>query len=287
MTLQIPQHTSPIIPWAPRAIQKGVPLKNVLGAEVIVYIARNISLFYQAFDSQGFCALAVKGIEPLTLTQRGQHIAEALWHYLPKPYSQSVGIIMASLTEIKTQANEFGLAEMFYMPHCQLVATYGLSAEYNDGEDPFDLSMQAQYELTRRFTAEFSMRPFLQAYPHRTLAVLEDWLQDDNPHVRRLCCEATRPRLPWAKQLKGFIADPQPLLTIFAALKDDESLYVRRSVANNMGDICKDHPQLIYDLCESWLTDASKERKWVIRHALRHPAKKAEPRALEIRLAAK
>jgi 3-methyladenine DNA glycosylase AlkC len=285
--MHIPQHTSPTIPWAPRAIQKGVPLKNVLGEAVITHLARNISLSYPAFDSQGFCHLALTDIEPLALTQRGQHIAEALWHYLPKPYSQAIAIILASLTEIKTQADEFGLAEMFYMPHCQLIATYGLNPAYNNGVDPFDLSMQAQYELTRRFTAEFSMRPYLQAQPQRTLAVLDGWLEDTNPHVRRLCCEATRPRLPWSKQLKEFIADPQPLLPIFAALKDDESLYVRRSVANNMGDVCKDHPQLIFDLCESWLAGASKERKWLIRHALRHPAKKQEPRALAIRLAAK
>jgi 3-methyladenine DNA glycosylase AlkC len=147
--------------------------------------------------------------------------------------------------------------------------------------------MTAQRELTRRFSAEFSMRPFLIRWPERTLARLLEWTRDPDPHVRRLCSEGARPRLPWAMRIAAFIADPRPTLPILEVLKDDAELYVRRSVANHLGDIAKDHPALAFETCERWLEGASPERRWVIRHALRHPAKKGVKVAVELRQRAK
>jgi 3-methyladenine DNA glycosylase AlkC len=143
--------------------------------------------------------------------------------------------------------------------------------------------MRAQYELTRRFSAEFSIRAFLLRTQERTLARLIEWTSDPDPHVRRLCTEGTRPRLPWGPRLAAFVKDPRPLLPILETLKDDPDLYVRRSVANHLGDIAKDHPTLVFDICERWLTKASAERKWLIRHAVRHPARNGVPAALRLR----
>jgi 3-methyladenine DNA glycosylase AlkC len=141
--------------------------------------------------------------------------------------------------------------------------------------------------LTRRFSAEFSIRPFLDRWPGRTLERLAEWTRDPDPHVRRLCSEGTRPRLPWASRLQGFIRDPRPVLPILEALKDDPDLYVRRSVANHLGDIAKDHPELVFEICERWLAGANDERRWLIRHAVRHPAKKGVKAALRLRTRAK
>jgi 3-methyladenine DNA glycosylase AlkC len=147
--------------------------------------------------------------------------------------------------------------------------------------------MSAQYEITRRFSAEFCIRPYLVKWPGRTLERLMEWTRDPDPHVRRLCSEGTRPRLPWAMRLKAFMADPTPVLPILEALKDDPELYVRRSVANHLADIAKDHPALALERCARWLEGASAERRWVIRHALRHPAKKGVKEALELRARAR
>ena len=147
--------------------------------------------------------------------------------------------------------------------------------------------MKAQYELTQRFSAEFSIRPFLIHAQKRSLARLLEWTSDANPHVRRLCSEGTRPRLPWAIRIQAFIENPAPALPILERLKDDQDLYVRRSVANHVGDIAKDHPELVYAMCERWLVNSSSERRWLIRHALRHPAKKGDITALKLRAAAK
>jgi 3-methyladenine DNA glycosylase AlkC len=166
------------------------------------------------------------------------------------------------------------MASFLYLPHTLFVARHGL--------EHFELSMQAQYVLTQRFTAEFSIRPFIERYPEQTLAVLKKWARDRNPHVRRLVSEGTRPRLPWASRLRAFQKDPSPVLTLLELLKDDPELYVRRSVANNLNDIGKDHPAVLVSTARHWMKDADENRLWIIKHALRSAIKRAEPQALSV-----
>lgn len=275
------------IPEAPKSIQKGIPLKNVLGLEAIDCLAQNISYVYPEFNAQEFKTVAMDNLEPLGINERGLHIARALRKHLPKKYKNAINIILASLTPPNTETEGLGLAVLFYHPHSYFIAEYGLDEKYNEGEDPFEISMNAQYELTKRSTSEFSIRPFLIQYQERTLAKIKEWVSDSDPHVRRLCSEGTRPRLPWAPRIPAFIDNPSPILPILEALRNDEILYVRRSVANHLGDIAKDHPEIVFSICERWLIDATKEVNWLVRHALRHPAKKQNKIALQIRAAAK
>lgn len=287
MTSGIPALTSLRIPSAPKSIQKGVPLKHLLGPEAVECLARNVSIAFSEFDAEAFRNAALDELEPLGLLERGQKLARALWQYLPQNFSSATDILLNSLTPPLTNTDDVGLAVFFYLPHTCFVAEYGLDAAHNNGHDPFEASMKAQYELTKRFSAEFSIRPFVIHAQERTLARLLEWTSDANPHVRRLCSEGTRPRLPWAIRIPAFVENPAPIVPILEKLKDDQNLYVRRSVANHLGDIAKDHPELAYAICERWLVNSSNERKWLIRHALRHPAKKGDKTALKLRAAAK
>lgn len=275
------------MPDAPRSIEKGSSLAALLDRKAIDCLVHNLALVHPKFDGASFRRAALAGLQPLTILQRGQHLATALREHLPARYEDAVAILLRSLTPPLTKTADFGLAVFFYLPHVSFVATYGLDAEHNGGDDPFDVSMHAQRELTRRFSAEFSMRPFVVRWQDRTLERLLEWTRDPDPHVRRLCSEGTRPRLPWAMRIPALIKDPRPVLPILEALKDDVDLYVRRSVANHLGDIAKDHPELVFDLCERWLDGASAQRRWMVRHALRHPAKKGVAAALRLRKLAK
>ncbi len=277
----------PRIPAAPKAIQKGFPLKHLLGPEAVDCMAHNILLVYPQFDETLFRRMALDGLEPLGILDRAQHLAGALRQHLPRKYATAIEILLASLTPPLTRTDELGLAGLFYLPHGCFVAEYGLEAKENGGDDPFEISMQAQYAFTKRFSAEYSIRPFLILQQERTLTRLIEWTSDPDPHVRRLCSEGTRPRLPWAKRIPAFIANPEPVFPILETLKDDSTLYVRRSVANHLGDIAKDHPEKAFEICGRWLNGASREVKWLIRHALRHPAKKGDKTALQLRAAAK
>jgi 3-methyladenine DNA glycosylase AlkC len=275
------------LPDAPRSIQKGSSLKVLLGWEAIECLAHNVTLVYPSFDGQSFRRAAMEGIEPLSIMQRGQHLAKVLRVHLPPYYDEAVEVLLKSLTPPLPDTDNFGLGVFFYLPHDAFVGIYGLDATNNGGRDPFETSMRAMYEITRRSSAEFAIRHFLMRCQERTITRLMEWVRDPDPHVRRLCSEGSRPRLPWAIRIPAFVEDPRPALPILEALKDDVDLYVRRSVANHVGDIAKDHAELAFEICENWLSGASSQRKWIIRHALRHPAKKGVRTALRLRALAK
>lgn len=273
--------TGPLIPEAPNSILKGSTLKDLLARPAIDCLAQNISLVHPGFDSRGFRKAALDGLEPLSIMARGHHISRALRPYLPTDYEAAVEILIRSLPPPPDAESSTGLSGFFFLPYSAFIAEYGAGGD--EGSETFETSMQAQHEITRRFTAEFCMRPFLIKWPQRTLKRLMEWTRDPDPNVRRLCSEGSRPRLPWGMRIPSFMKDPSPTLPILEALKDDPSVYVQRSVANHLGDIAKDHPSLVFDLCERWTKGADKARRWLIRHAVRLPAKKGVAEALRLR----
>jgi 3-methyladenine DNA glycosylase AlkC len=260
------------------------PLKHQFGPQVPRDIARMVTRVHGDFDARSFVRASLKGLEALELLPRAWHIAHALRAHLPDDYPKAAAILVASLGPKLESAEEPGPAPFFYLPHAFMVAGYGL--------DDFEASMHAQYEITQRFTAEFSIRPFLDRYPEATLARLMQWTRDASPHVRRLVSEGTRPRLPWAPRLRAFQADPRPVLELLEQLKDDSALYVRRSVANNLNDIGKDHPAVLVETARRWLAgdgeggggkgEASENRQWLVKHALRSAVKRGDPAALQL-----
>jgi 3-methyladenine DNA glycosylase AlkC len=251
------------------------PLKNHFGPAVPQKIAASIAAVHPVFDTEGFLAVVLAGYEPLDLMARGRAIARALRRFLPVEYREAVAILLASCaSQPVPKAGDGGMASFFYLPHTQFVAEFGL--------DDFDTSLAAQYVLTQRFTAEFSIRPFLDRYLEKTLERLAEWARDPEPRVRRLVSEGTRPRLPWAPRVRALLADPRPALALLELLKDDPDPVVRRSVANHLNDIGKDHPELLAEVARRWSLGASAERRALLRHALRSAVKRGEAAALEI-----
>ena len=231
-----------------------------------------ISAVHSAFPREAFLRDALAGYGPLSLTARGFHVATALRAHLPTDYPRAVEILVASATQPHDHRASGGMASFLYMPHLFFVAKHGL--------DHFEESMRAQHALTQVFTAEWSIRAFIEKHPEKTLARLREWTADPSHHVRRLVSEGTRPRLPWAPRLRAFQKDPQPVIELLELLKDDPELYVRRSVANNLNDIGKDHPVLLAQVAKRWLRGASEQRRWIVNHALRSAVKRADAGAL-------
>ena len=136
--------------------------------------------------------------------------------------------------------------------------------------------------ITCRFTAEFAIRPVLLTHPERTFARLHEWVEDPDERVRRLVSEGTRTRLPWGQRLTPLIIDPSPALPLLERLRDDPSEFVRRSVANHLNDLSRDHPALVLGISERWLRGASDDRQRLVRHALRTLVKAGDPTALRL-----
>ncbi|HNA47164.1 MAG TPA: DNA alkylation repair protein [Nitrospira sp.] len=250
------------------------PLKNSFGADVPRTIARMIAAVSPRFDEKAFVRSVLDGYDELELMPRAWKIAHVLRRHLPDDYERALEMLLASLDQQSKRRAASGMGAFLFLPHVFFVAEYGL--------DHFEASMRAQYVLTQRFTAEFSIRRYLERHQAATLARLAEWTADPSEDVRRLVSEGTRPRLPWAPRLRAFQADPRPVLALLERLKDDPSLYVRRSVANNLNDIGKDHSEVLVETARRWLENATAERRWIIRHALRSAVKRGEAGALHV-----
>jgi 3-methyladenine DNA glycosylase AlkC len=254
----------------------GEPLKTFFSKALVRRLARDLARAEPGFGARAFVAQATRGLEKLELLDRGRHIAAALGEHLPAAYPDAVAVLLRSLgpEHATDELVGAGMAPFFYLPHTLFVAERGL--------DHFDLSMRAQYELTKRFSAEASIRPYLAKDPGRAFVFLRRWARDRDAHVRRLVSEGTRLRLPWAGRVPWLDANPERVLGLLEMLKDDPASLVRRSVANNLNDMGKVHPALLLRTCAAWLDGASDARRALVEHALRSAARRGEAGALRL-----
>ncbi|MDJ0838509.1 MAG: DNA alkylation repair protein [Acidobacteriota bacterium] len=241
------------------------PLKNVYSSAFIDRLAGAVATVWRPFDKTRFTNLVFDEDWPAReLKDRMQHIAVCLNACLPRSYREALHILNRT-------APAFGGFEAMFFP--AFVETYGL---YD-----WEASLPALAHLTRFSSSEFAVRPFIKADTPRMMAQMTRWAEDENLHVRRLASEGCRPRLPWAVALPQFKADPSPVLPVLERLKADPEEYVRRSVANNLNDIAKDHPVLVLDIAERWLGSNRKTDR-VVKHACRSLLKAGNPRAMRL-----
>ena len=243
------------------------PFKNLFNEKIIVAMGAHLAKAWPEFDRAAFAEMAIENLDDLELKERSDQITAALTACLPDDFETAAPIMLASLAPedggdvASAEVNSRGIEGWAVMPMTHYVGLHGL--------EHFDLSMTLLKEMTKRSSSEFGIRFFLIAEPERTVSVLKTWLDDPNYHVRRLITEGTRPRLPWAMRLHAFMEDPAPILSLLEALKDDREEYVRRSVANNLNDIAKDHPDIVAQVAGQWLKGADKNRQRLVRHACR------------------
>ncbi|MFK3970405.1 DNA alkylation repair protein [Pseudomonas sp. NPDC087358] len=240
-------------------------IKEIFNLARLAHIADETCAVYSAFDRQGFMTRASQGLDGLSVMQRLNRVSQSLHAGLPQDYVAALGILYQLAPRLNSAFVSMILPEY--------VALYG--------QADFQRSMQALKFFTSFGSSEFAVRHFLRRDFARTIEVMHGWSLDENPHVRRLASEGCRPRLPWSVRLENLMIDPSPVLEILDNLKADDSLYVRKSVANHLNDITKDNPQWVLDQLEAWPLH-NRHSAWIARHALRSLIKKGDARALTL-----
>jgi len=251
-------------------------IRDVFNPQAVSDMGERIKKSYSKFDKKGFEGFINPKLPKLTYSERLQLIKDGLVKYLPEDFPTATKIIVDSLCPAYESDVLEGTNERFIIAtKAAFIAEKGL--------DHFDISMNALYEITKRLTAEWGVRPFFIQYPEKTLAVFKKWAKDKDPHVRRLVSEGSRPYLPWGKKLPQFEKDPKQTLALLELLKNDTSEYVRRSVANHLNDHAKKHGDLVVETLKRWQSEGSnKDKDRMIKHALRTLLKKGHAGALEI-----
>ncbi|MCH2233835.1 MAG: DNA alkylation repair protein [Crocinitomicaceae bacterium] len=239
-------------------------LKDSYNKELIQSIGERLKSEWSKFNKKEFLkSTYTNEFLTLELKDRMRWIAKKMNDSLPIPYKQQIEFI-------KPLAPHYPALQGIIFP--EFVHTFGL-------EDP-TTSIEALEYLTQYSTGEFAIRPFLIKYP-KTIDTMVEWSKHKNFHVRRLASEGTRPLLPWAPKLPEYIKDPTPILPILENLKNDPEDYVYRSVANNLNDISKDHPELALNIAEKWI-GSSDSANWAAKHGMRTLLKKGHPDAMKL-----
>lgn len=228
-------------------------------------VAELLAAEQPGFDRKRFVALATNGLGDLTLIQRMRRATVAARATLPPDFPEAVSVLQRLAPRLPSGLTGIWLPD-FVGQH---------------GHGHFDLSMAALKFLTPFSSAEFAIREYLKRDFARTLAIMEAWSRDQNEHVRRLASEGSRPRLPWSFRLEAAVADPSLTAPILMNLRADPSLYVRKSVANHLNDISKDHPDWMLAKLKSWDL-AHPHTSWIAKRAARTLIKAGHRRALAL-----
>jgi 3-methyladenine DNA glycosylase AlkC len=240
-----------------------------------------LSRAWPAFPESEFVDLAASGLKQLELKARVSHVSDGLVATMPEDFRSAAAVVRAAI-------GAPGFDDWIVFPVNDWVARAGL-------DDP-DTAVPLLGELTALWSAEFAIRPFIETHRRRTFEEFDLWIRSPDEHRRRLVSEGSRPRLPWGRRLREFIDDPTPTIALLDRLVDDPSAYVRKSVANHLNDISKDHPRLAVDTAARWLAGpedspssrASAQpgdpgrRKWIVSHGLRSLVKQGDPAALRL-----
>ena len=246
------------------------PFKNIYSQKSNREVSSEIKKHYKKFDEEAYLKTVNKGLNRLEMKERVVQISEGLHQFLPGPYERNIRILSKTLKNKKGD----GLSGFLLWPYSHYIETYGM--------EDFEISMEALYEITKRFTAEFGIRPFLEVYPEEVYQFLEQCLDDKDEHIRRWVSEGTRPNLPWGKKVSHLQQNLKRNIKLLETLKDDESEYVRKSVANHMNDISWIDSKLTIKTLKKWQKNSSKNTQWIIRHALRSLLKKGDKEALQL-----
>lgn len=258
-------------------------IKNPTGKHKDWYKEPFIKLFCQEinpkdkyFDSKKFVSKYKRLHSKLELKDRLKLIADLLDEFIELPYSKKIKLMEPLLgDELESEEGMFTYGFHLY-PVSQWIE--------KNGHEDVQKSLNYIEELTKRFTGEWAIRPLANQNEKIILNQMKSWSRHENFHVRRLASEGLRPKLPWGLAIDWMNKSPKKAISIYSKLRNDPSLYVRRSVANSMGDIIKIDEPLAYETFQSWLSKKqTKENLWVIKHAVRHPDKHKIKKYVDLR----
>ncbi|SFD47190.1 3-methyladenine DNA glycosylase AlkC [Chitinophaga sp. CF118] len=212
-----------------------------------------------AFKKSAFIKkIFTEEFENMELKERMRHTARVLHTFMPESYPETVKLFTVIINGLRKDGFQNGRLEFMFFP--DYIEVFGLE-DYKNSVKAFEF-------ITIFISCEFAVRPFILKYEKQMIEQMNAWSLHKNASVRRLASEGSRPRLPWAMALPALKKDPAPILPILDNLKQDPSESVRRSVANSLNDIAKDHPDIVIRIAGQW-KGISKEVDAIIKHGSR------------------
>jgi hypothetical protein len=141
-------------------------LKDDISPQLVGRLAGALSAVSSSFDSAAFQRRAVSGLDGMELKARVSWIADALAATLPSSPDEAARVIHDAIAHDDCSGNAV-LQGWTTMPVTEYIAAEML--------DRPDLAFPLLASLTSRYTAEFAIRPFLEAHYDLTMDQLRSW----------------------------------------------------------------------------------------------------------------
>ncbi|MCB0802584.1 MAG: DNA alkylation repair protein [Flavobacteriales bacterium] len=212
-----------------------------------------------------------KSWDQLELKERTRSLTLNIHKQLPADFKKASDLLIKILNKLAQLNHKVERYEYFFLP--DYIEVFG--------QNHVDISLDAIEQITKHISCEFAIRPFIIQDRKKVMGRMTKWSTHPHENIRRFASEGCRPKLPWGMALKELIEDPSEILPILENLKSDDSLFVRKSVANNLNDISKDHPELVLKIAKKW-QNFSDNTNWIIKHACRTLLKKGNQQAMEL-----
>ena len=240
--------------------------KDYYDEECAEILAEKIHSVLPGFPKKEFISKLKKELPAKEFLERQDAFVNAFEIFLSKDYKKNVSMFHQILgPELNTTEGMF-IYGWWLWPVGRYVERHGIK--------DFKSSMDFIYELTKRFTGEFAVRPLIDIYPKEALKIILKWSKDKNVHVRRLASEGVRIRLPWAKKSLVALQEFRTYKKILTNLKGDPEKFVQKSVGNNLNDLMKENSAKAMEIISGWRkNNPSKETLWIIKHGLRSQRK--------------
>ena len=232
------------------------PFKNVFNENFVKSFACKIKKFDKSFKKDEYIIHIMNNLENQELKERMRTISSSLNSFSSKKYKDMIEVLI----NVKKTMNHDESISLSSMVLPDYVEVYGL---------PYlKVSLMALEEFTKNSSSELAIRHFIKKYENETMNQMLIWAKSPDEHIRRLSSEGSRPRLPWAIALSSFKKNPSKVFEIIELLKNDEFLYVRKSVANNLNDISKDNKDLVIAFIKNNI-NVNKNLDWILKHGAR------------------
>jgi 3-methyladenine DNA glycosylase AlkC len=117
--------------------------------------------------------------------------------------------------------------------------------------------------------AWLAVRPAIASDIRRALSILETWVLDPHPYVRRFAVESTRPRGVWAQHITLLKKQPELAEGVITPLANEQDRYVQDSLANWINDASKTRPDWAKRMCVVLAQSSTGDVSRIKRRALR------------------
>ena len=241
--------------------------KDYYDLDCAVLLADKIKTGWPEFNRKDFISKLEDDLTDKEFLQRQDAFVDAFEIYMPNDYKETISIFHQILgPELETTTGMFATGWWLW-PVGRYIERHGIK--------DFQISITFIYELTKRFTGEFAIRPIIDKWPVEALTVIKQWSKDENVHVRRLASEGLRIRLPWAKKSLVVLNYFSDYKVVLSNLKNDPEKFVQKSIGNNLNDLMKESPEKAKEIIAEWQKDnPTRETLWIIKHGLRSEKKK-------------